>query len=65
VILYNALCHIEGRYDAIMAECRRVLKPEGRILLIATWKMDSSLMAKMFGDRVERLEGNCIMKLGK
>ncbi|MCI8790303.1 MAG: class I SAM-dependent methyltransferase [Lachnospiraceae bacterium] len=48
-----------------MAECRRVLKPEGRILLIATWKMDSSLMAKMFGDRLEWLEGNCIMKLGK
>lgn len=65
VVLYNALCHIEGRYDAIMAECRRVLKPEGRILLIATWKMDSSLMAEMFGDRLEWLEGNCIMKLGK
>ncbi len=65
VILYNALCHIESRYDAIMAECRRVLKPEGRILLIATWKMDGSLMAEMFGDRVERLEGCYMVKLGK
>lgn len=65
VVLYNALCHIEDQYDTILAECRRVLKPEGHILLIATWKMDSSLMAKMFGDRLEWLEGNCIMKLGK
>ena len=65
VILYNALCHIKVQYDAIIAECRRVLKTEGHIILIATWKMDSSLMTVMFGDRVEWLDGNCIVKFGK
>ena len=65
VILYNALCHIKDQYDAIIAECRRVLKPKGQIIMIATWKMDSSLMAEMFRDKVEWLDGNCIVKLGK
>ncbi len=65
VILYNALYHIKDQYDAIMAECRRVLKPKGYIILIATWKIDSSLMAEMFGDRVEWLDENCMIKLEK
>ena len=65
IILYNALYHIKEQYDAIMAECRRVLKPEGHIVLVATWKLDSSLMSEMFGGKVEWLDGNCIVKLGK
>ena len=31
IILYNALYHIKGQWDEILAECRRVLKPEGHI----------------------------------
>lgn len=48
IILYNALYHIKDQYDAILAECRRVLKPEGHIFLIATWKMDLSLMREIW-----------------
>lgn len=57
VILYNALYHIKGQYDEILAECRRVLKPEGHILLISTWKMDLALMREKFGGTLGRMDG--------
>ena len=54
IILYNALYHIKGQWDEILAECRRVLKPEGHIFLISTWKLDLALMRERFGGgRVE------------
>lgn len=65
IILYNALYHIRTQYDAVMAECRRVLKPEGSIILIAAWKLDISLMSEMFGQKLEWLDGNCIVRIGK
>ena len=57
VILYNALYHIKGQYDEILAECRRVLKPEGHIFLISTWKLDLALMRGKFGGTLGRMEG--------
>lgn len=57
VILYNALYHIKGQYDEILAECRRVLKPEGNIFLISTWKLDLALMREKFGGTFGRVEG--------
>lgn len=57
VILYNALYHIKGQYDEILAECRRVLKPEGHIFLISTWKLDLALMREKFGGTLGRMEG--------
>ena len=57
VILYNALYHIKGQYDEILAECRRVLKPEGHIFLIFTWKLDLALMRERFGGTFGGVEG--------
>lgn len=57
IILYNALYHIKGQWDEILAECRRVLKPEGHIFLISTWKLDLALMRERFGGTFGRVEG--------
>lgn len=56
IILYNALYHIKEQYDEILAECRRVLKPEGHIFLISTWKLDLALMKEKFGGTMGRME---------
>lgn len=65
VIIYNALYHIKGQYDKIIAECRRVLKEQGIIFIIATWKLDVSLMTEMFGSQVEQ-SGDCfLVRIGK
>ena len=54
VVLYNALFHIKDQWAEVLAECRRVLKSEGKILIVGTWKLDTSLMEEMFGDQVDQ-----------
>ena len=64
VFVYNALYHINSQWEEIEKECRRVLKPEGNIYIIGTWKLDISLMQDMFGERAEQ-KGDClVVKLG-
>ena len=48
VVFYNAFFHIQGQWPEILAECRRVLKPGGKILILGTWKLDISLIEEMF-----------------
>lgn len=54
VFLYNALSHVHSQWEMIHEECRRVLKPCGSIYIIATWKMDITLMKALFGGQAER-----------
>lgn len=65
VFVYNALYHISSQWEEIEKECRRVLKPEGSVYIIGTWKLDISLMRDMFGERAEQ-KGDClVVKIGK
>lgn len=57
IIVYNAIYHIKDQYDEILEECRRVLKPEGHIFLISTWKLDLALMREKFGGTQGPMEG--------
>ncbi len=51
VFIYNAFSHIQDNWKAIEKECRRVLKPEGKIYVISTWKIDISSMKDEFKDK--------------
>ena len=51
VFLYNALFHVKEEWDEIEKECRRVLRPDGSIYIIGTWKLDTNLMLEIFGER--------------
>ena len=39
-VLYNAVGHLEGIIEKVLSECRRVVKPNGDIYLISSFKMD-------------------------
>ncbi len=63
VYVYNALAHIRPQWEAIERECRRVLKQNGKLYIIGTWKIDISLMKDMFGDSVKQNDDFCIVEL--
>ena len=56
VFLYNAFFHVQTQWIKIENECRRVLKPNGKIFIIGTWKLDTNLMFDVFGDRVKQCD---------
>lgn len=64
VFVYNALYHMRDEWDAILAESRRVLRENGSIFVIGSWKLDRSLMADMFGD-VASNDGFSVVKIAK
>lgn len=65
VFIYNALYHIRSQWEEIKKECRRVLRPEGSIYLIATWKLDVTLMHDLFAGEAEQ-NGDClVVRIGK
>ena len=51
VVLYNAFSHIQSQWSAIEKECRRVLKDDGAIWLVGTWKMDRPDGGSFRGER--------------
>ncbi|MDE6918236.1 MAG: methyltransferase domain-containing protein [Lachnospiraceae bacterium] len=65
VFLYNAFAHVQSQWEAIETECRRVLKPDGSIYIIATWKVDIALMRDLFGDRAEWNGSFLIVRIDK
>lgn len=65
IFLYNALFHVRSQWEAIKEECRRVLKPEGSIYIVGTWKLDTALMKDMFGEKAELNGGFLIYKMLK
>ena len=65
VVLYNALFHVRPQWDRILSECRRVLKVDGSIYVIGTWKLDAGLMSELFADRAKWQDDFLIVKLAK
>ncbi len=51
IVIYNAFFHIQTQWEQIEKECKRVLKSTGSIIIVGTWKLDTSLMIDFFGDR--------------
>lgn len=51
IILYNAFAHVQSQWSEIERECKRVLKADGVIDVVSTWKLDTYWMSKVFGDR--------------
>ena len=51
VILYNAFSHIQTQWIEIEQECKRVLKADGVIYIVGTWKLDVHNIMDVFGDK--------------
>lgn len=57
IFIYNAFAHIDRQWKAIEIECKCVLKNNGKIYIIGSWKIDISLMDSVFSDN-----GECKLK---
>lgn len=53
VILYNAFSHIQTQWIEIEQECKRVLKADGVIYIVGTWKLDVRIIMDVFGDKAK------------
>lgn len=53
VILYNAFFHIQSQWNEIERECKRVLKTNGVIYVVGTWKLDVHAMMDALGDKAK------------
>ena len=49
IILYNAFSHVQSQWPGIERECKRVLKADGLLYVVGTWKLDTGFMAEVFG----------------
>ncbi len=65
VILYNAFYHIQSQWREIEQECKRVLKAEGVIYVVGTWKLDVHIMMDVFGDRAKWRDQFLIVEIRK
>ena len=65
VFIYNAFSHIKDQWQDIERECRRVLKPQGKLYVISSWKIDTSLLEAEFGDKAQRSGDFLIVALNK
>ncbi|MBD5081532.1 MAG: class I SAM-dependent methyltransferase [Ruminococcaceae bacterium] len=65
VFIYNAFSHIKDQWKDIERECRRVLKPQGKLYVISSWKIDTSLFEAEFGDKVQHCGDFFIVALKK
>lgn len=65
VILYNAFFHIQSQWSMIEQECRRVLKPDGVIYVVGTWKLDVSVIMDVFGDKAKWRDQFLIVEIRK
>lgn len=65
VVLYNAFCHIQSQWTEIERECKRVLKAEGVIYVVGTWKMDVHTMMDVFGDKAKWRDQFLIVEIRK
>lgn len=64
IVLYNAFDHVREQWDAIAAECARVVNRRGGVLVIGTWKLDTARMQAHFGDAARWRGGFLIVRLG-
>lgn len=65
IVIYNAFYHIYSQWERIEKECMRLLKPSGKLYIISSWKLDTSLMDDTFTDKVERHNSFSYIALNK
>ena len=65
IIIYNAFSHIYSQWDMIKNECFRVIRPMGKVYIISTWKLDTSLMKEVFEKAETHYKDFVIVKLTK
>lgn len=65
VILYNAFFHIRSQWTEMERECKRVLKAEGVIYVVGTWKLDVNIIMNVFGDKAKWREQFLIVEIRK
>lgn len=65
VFIFNAFAHIEQQWESIKSECMRVLKKNGKMYIIGSWKIDISLMEAIFFDNVKRIGEFAVVELNK
>ena len=63
IVIYNAFFHIQTQWSEIEKECLRVLKSKGIIYIVGTWKLDTSLMKDVFGDKAFWQDNFLIVKI--
>lgn len=44
IVAYNAIGHLQDVLGEIIIECQRLLKPEGHLYFISSWKMDQKVI---------------------
>lgn len=65
IVLYNAFFHIQSQWTEIERECKRVLKTEGVIYVIGTWKLDVNIIMNVFGDKAKWQDQFLIVEIRK
>lgn len=56
---------IHSQWIEIEQECKRVLKAEGVIYVVGTWKLDTYRMMDVFGDKAKRQKQFLIAEIRK
>lgn len=65
IILYNAFFHVQSQWNEIKRECERVLKANGVIYIVGTWKLDTHLIMDVFGDKAKWQDKFLIVEIRK
>ena len=65
IVLYNSFFHIRSCWNEIERECKRVVKAEGVIYIVGTWKLDTNLIGERFGEDAKWRDGFLIVKIRK
>lgn len=65
IILYNAFFHIQSQWPEIERECKRILKADGVIYIVGTWKLDVRKIMDVFGDKAKWQNPFLIVKIRK
>ena len=65
IILYNAFFHVQSQWNEIRRECERVLKANGVIYIVGTWKLDTHLIMDVFGDKAKWQDKFLIVEIRK
>ena len=65
IVLYNSFFHIQSHWNEIEHECKRVVKHEGVIYIVGTWKLDTNLIEEIFSDDAKWKDGFLIVKMKK
>lgn len=65
IVIFNAFYHIQSQWASIKKECMRVLKNDGVIYIVGTWKLDVNVMMECFGDKAKRRDDFLIAEIRK